>query len=105
MDNGRCGLEAQPVEVQPADAERTPGPVLVQDATGRAVEALEISGPSGADFDVFNAIIRSQLSDGYTLRVLPTRYGLIVWTRSERPPPERPALQVSPTDTSALRIA
>ena len=38
----------------------------------RAVEALEISGPSGADFDVLNANIRSQLPDGYTLRVLPS---------------------------------
>ncbi|MFV2063824.1 MAG: hypothetical protein ACC726_09985, partial [Chloroflexota bacterium] len=65
--------EPGPVEAQPAATPPTPVPVpvIVQDATDRAIEALEISGPSGADFEALNAAIRSELPKGYTLRVLP----------------------------------
>ena len=68
----RSTVEAQPVEAQRAAAQPVPTPAVLQDATGRATEALGISGPSGADFEALIAAIRSQLPEGYTLRVLPT---------------------------------
>jgi len=53
------------------EAQPAPEPAIVEDAAGGTVEALEIKGPSGADFEVLNADIRSRLPEGYTLRVLP----------------------------------
>ncbi len=43
-------------------------PSVAMDA--RTIETIEISAPSGADFRVLNAAIRSELPDGYELRVL-----------------------------------
>jgi hypothetical protein len=37
---------------------------------GRAVETIEISAPEGADFKVLNAAIRTELPEGYELRVV-----------------------------------
>lgn len=37
---------------------------------GRALETIEISAPVGADFRILNAAIRSELPDGYELRVV-----------------------------------
>jgi hypothetical protein len=33
-------------------------------------ELLEISAPAGADFKVLNAAIRTELPDGYSIRVV-----------------------------------
>ena len=49
--------------IEPRDVS-APGPQL-------AIEMIEISAPAGADFKVLNAAIRSELPDGYQLRVLP----------------------------------
>lgn len=40
-------------------------------AEGRVVEIIEISAPGGADFKVLNAAIRTELPEGFELRVLP----------------------------------
>ena len=41
------------------------------DAVSRELETIQISAPAGADFRILNAAIRSELPDGYELRVLP----------------------------------
>jgi hypothetical protein len=53
---------ARGVEVPAAVAPAIDGP--------RAVETIEISAPAGADFKVLNAAIRTELPDGYDLRVV-----------------------------------
>lgn len=42
----------------------------LETAPARAVETIEISAPAGADFKVLNAAIRTELPEGYELRVL-----------------------------------
>lgn len=42
-------------------------------AAGRVVETIEISGPADADLRVLNAAIRSELPEGYELRVVSHR--------------------------------
>ena len=41
------------------------------DAAPRELETIHISAPPGADFRVLNAAIRSELPDGYELRIIP----------------------------------
>lgn len=54
--------------LEASDAER-PG-IEAQPLEARVRETIEISAPSGADFKVLNAAIRTELPEGYELRVL-----------------------------------
>jgi len=52
-----------------AQALETPTTEAEEDS--RVIETIEISAPAGADFKVLNAAIRTELPDGFELRVVP----------------------------------
>ena len=45
-------------------------PAIPESGEARVIETIEISAPAGADFKVLNAAIRTELPDGFELRVV-----------------------------------
>jgi hypothetical protein len=53
-----------------AHAVEVPAVTATQPDEDRATETIEINAPAGADFKVLNAAIRSELPEGYELRII-----------------------------------